>query len=139
MDFSKFDELPDSLSEGTLENYFNQLVDIYENSKDNISYIELTEAIYQLSERQWHTYKILNDKIKNEIDILMKNILDANSFDLIDNATSIIAYLGLPESFKALQEMLQENLSDEVRELIEETIEELEGNVENPYSGLESI
>ncbi|KYC80296.1 hypothetical protein MOE82_12565 [Bacillus licheniformis] len=137
MDFSKFDELPDSLSEDTLEKYFNQIVDIYESAKDSISYIELSEAIYQLSERQWHTYKILDDKIKHKIDILIKNILDANSYDLIDNATSIIAYLGLPESFKALQEMIKENPSEEVRELIEETIEELEGNVENPYSGLE--
>ncbi|MCJ2144894.1 hypothetical protein ABE057_16970 [Bacillus paralicheniformis] len=137
MDFSKFDELPDSLSEDTLEKYFNQIVDIYESAKDNVNYIELSEAIYQLSERQWNTYKILDDKIKHKIDILIKNILDANSYDLIDNATSIIAYLGLPESFKALQEMIKENPSEEVRELIEETIEELEGNVENPYSGLE--
>ncbi|MBU8683514.1 hypothetical protein MOE23_01055 [Bacillus haynesii] len=137
MDFSKFNELPDSLPEDTLEKYFNQIVDIYESAKDSVSYIELSEAIYQLSERQWHTYKILDDKIKHKIDILIKNILDANSFDLIDNATSIIAYLGLPESFKALQEMIKENPSEEVRELIEETIEELEGNVENPYSGLE--
>lgn len=137
MDFSKFDELPDSLSEDTLEKYFNQIVDIYESAKDNVNYIELLEAIYQLSERQWNTYKILDDKIKHKIDILIKNILDANSYDLIDNATSIIAYLGLPESFKALQEMIKENPSEEVRELIEETIEELEGNFENPYSGLE--
>ncbi|MBC8621333.1 hypothetical protein SFC17_13955 [Bacillus paralicheniformis] len=137
MDFSKFDELPDSLSEDTLEKYFNQIVDIYESAKDNVNYIELSEAIYQLSERQWNTYKILDDKIKHKIDILIKNILDANSYDLIDNATSIIAYLGLPESFKALQEMIKKNPSEEVRELIEETIEELEGNVENPYSGLE--
>ena len=139
MDFSKFDELPDSLPEDTLEKYFNQIVDIYESAKDkdSVNYIELSEAIYQLSERQWHTYKILDDKIKHKIDMLIKNILDANSYDLIDNATSIIAYLGLPESFKALQEMIKENPSEEVRELIEETIEELEGNVENPYSGLE--
>ncbi len=117
MDFSKFDELPDSLSEDTLEKYFNQIVDIYESAKDNVNYIELSEAIYQLSERQWNTYKILDDKIKHKIDILIKNILDANSYDLIDNATSIIAYLGLPESFKALQEMIKENPSEEVREL----------------------
>ncbi|MDE1376322.1 hypothetical protein [Bacillus licheniformis] len=137
MDFSKFDELPDSLSKDTLEKYFNQIVDIYESAKDNVNYIELLEAIYQLSERQWHTYKILDDKIKHKIDTLIKNILDVNSYDLIDNATSIIAYLGLPERIKALQEMIKENPSEEVRELIEETIEELEGNVENPYSGLE--
>ena len=137
MDFSKFDELPDSLSEDTLEKYFNQIVDIYESAKDNVNYIELSEAIYQLSERQWNTYKILDDKIKHKIDILIKNILDANSYDLIDNATSIIAYLGLPESFKALQEMIKENPSEEVRALLAETNEELEGNFENPYSGLE--
>lgn len=59
--------------------------------------------------------------------------MDVNSYDLMDNATSIIAYLGLPESFQALQEMIrEEKISDEVIELIEE----LEGNIENPYSGL---
>ncbi|WP_439024600.1 hypothetical protein [Bacillus halotolerans] len=63
--------------------------------------------------------------------------MDPNSYDLMDNATSIIAYLGLPESYKALQEMIKENLSDDIQKLIEETIEELEGNIENPYSGLE--
>ncbi|ATH92792.1 hypothetical protein [Bacillus glycinifermentans] len=134
MDFSKFDELPDSLSEDTLEKYFNQMIEMYESTKGTVSKIELSEAIYQLSERQWHTYKILNGKIKHKVDILIKNILDVNSYDLIDNATSIIAYLGLPESFQALQEMMiEEKFSDEVKELIEE----LEGNVENPYSGLE--
>jgi len=46
MDFSKFDELPDSLPEDTLEKYFNQIVDIYESAKDSVSYIELSEAIY---------------------------------------------------------------------------------------------
>ena len=134
MDFSKFDELPDSLSEDTLEKYFNQMIEMYESTKGTVSKIELSEAIYQLSERQWHTYKILNGKIKHKVDILIKNILDVNSYDLIDNATSIIAYLGLPKSFQALQEMMiEEKFSDEVKELIEE----LEGNVENPYSGLE--
>lgn len=110
------------------------MIEMYESTKGTVSKIELSEAIYQLSERQWHTYKILNGKIKHKVDILIKNILDVNSYDLIDNATSIIAYLGLPESFQALQEMMiEEKFSDEVKELIEE----LEGNVENPYSGLE--
>lgn len=133
MDFSKFDELPDSLSQDTLEKYFNQMIEMYESTKDTVSKIELSEAIYQLSERQWHTYKMLEGKIKHKVDIWIKNILDVNSYDLMDNATSIIAYLGLPESFQALQEMIrEEKISDEVIELIEE----LEGNIENPYSGL---
>ncbi|KXJ38116.1 hypothetical protein AX282_18210 [Bacillus spizizenii] len=137
MDISKFDELPDTLSVETLEEFFNEVIDICANKKDNVSNIELSEAIYQLSERQWNTYKILDGKIKHKVDIVIRDLLDPNSYDLMDNATSIIAYLGLPESYKALQEMIKENLSDDIKELIEETIEELEGNIENPYSGLE--
>ncbi|MBL4963132.1 hypothetical protein [Bacillus halotolerans] len=137
MDISKFNELPDTLSVETLEAFFNEVIDAYASKKDNVSNIEFSEAIYQLSERQWNTYKILDEKIKHKVDIIIRDLLDPNSYDLMDNATSIIAYLGLPESYKALQEMIKENLSDDIQELIEETIEELEGNIENPYSGLE--
>ncbi|MBU8786976.1 MULTISPECIES: hypothetical protein [Bacillus] len=69
MDFSKFDELPDSLSQDTLEKYFNQMIEMYESTKDTVSKIELSEAIYRLSERQWHTYKMLDGKIKHKADI----------------------------------------------------------------------
>ncbi|MGK9267879.1 hypothetical protein KXR56_14620 [Bacillus inaquosorum] len=136
MDIFKFDELPDTLSVETLEELFNEVIDAYANKKDNVSNIELSEAIYQLLERQWNTYKVLDGKIKHKLDIIIRDLLDPNSYDLMDNATSIIAYLGLPESYKALKEMIKENLRDDIKEPIEETIEELKGNNENPYSGL---
>ncbi|USP95353.1 hypothetical protein ABZM97_20345 [Bacillus vallismortis] len=72
------------------------------------------------------------EKIKHKVDIIIRDLLEPNSYDLMDNATSIIAYLGLPESYKALQEMIKENLSGDIKELIEE----LEENIENSYSGL---
>lgn len=54
----------------------------------------------------------------------------------MDNVTSIIAYLGLKESIQALKEIDKSNLGLDVRKLIEETINELDGNIDDPYSGL---
>lgn len=45
------------------------MIEMYESTKDTVSKIELSEAIYQLSERQWHTYKMLEGKIKHKVDI----------------------------------------------------------------------
>ncbi|MBD8032189.1 hypothetical protein [Solibacillus merdavium] len=136
MDFSKFDELPDYLSEEILKMYFEQVIDYYENNGD-ISKIDLSEAIYQLAERQWHTYKYLDEKIKDKVDSIVQEILDPNSYELMDNVTSIIAYLGLSNSFQTLKEIDSTSLSINVKEVIEETINELDGNIGNPYSGLE--
>lgn len=136
MDFSIFDELPDYLSEDILKVYFIQVIDYY-GSTENVSKIDFSESIYQLSERQWHSYKCLDEVIKQKVDLIIKEILDPNSYELMDNVTSIIAYLGLSESFQALKEIDKTNLSVNVRKLIEETINELDGNIDNPYSGLE--
>lgn len=136
MDFSIFDELPDYLSEDILKMYYTQVIDYYE-STENVSKIDFSEGIYQLSERQWHTYKSLDEVIKQKVDLIIKEILDPNSYELMDNVTSIIAYLGLSESFQALKEIDKTNLSVDVRKLIDETINELDENIDNPYSGLE--
>ncbi|MGG4548925.1 hypothetical protein ABER02_14120 [Rossellomorea marisflavi] len=90
-----------------------------------------------MSERQWHTYKALDEVIKQKVDRIMIEVLDPFSYELMDNVTSIIAYLGLTESFQALKEIDQTNLGVDVRELIEETINELDGNIHHPYSGIE--
>ncbi|WP_439024601.1 hypothetical protein [Bacillus halotolerans] len=66
MDISKFNELPDTLSVETLEAFFNEVIDAYASKKDNVSNIEFSEAIYQLSERQWNTYKILDEKLNTK-------------------------------------------------------------------------
>ncbi|MFY0521522.1 hypothetical protein ACOMCU_27465 [Lysinibacillus sp. UGB7] len=136
MDFSIFDELSDYLPEEILMKYFNQIINYYE-STGNVSIIDLSEAIYQLSERQWHTYKCLAENTKHKVDRIIKEIIDTDSYELMDNVASIIAYLGLPESFQTLKEIDRTNLSANVRKLIEETINELDGNIDNPYSGLE--
>ncbi|WP_010173793.1 hypothetical protein [Bacillus coahuilensis] len=136
MDFSILDELPDYLSEETLKMYFNQVIEYYE-STESVNKIDFSEGIYQLSERQWHTYKPLDVLIKQKVDLIIKEILDPISYELMDNVTSIIAYLGLTESFQALKEIDKTNLGVDVRKLIEETINELDGNIDNPYSGIE--
>ena len=67
----------------------------------------------------------------------MKEILDSNSYGTMDSATSIIAYLGLTESFQALKAVDKTSILAYVRKLIEDTVNELEGNNDNLYSGLE--
>lgn len=103
---------------------------------ENVSEIGVFEGMYQLSERYWRIYKLLDLALK-KVEIIVKGTLDQNSYELMENVASTIAYLGLSESFQVLKEINRINLSDDVRKLIDETINELDGNFDTPYSGLE--
>jgi len=137
MEFSKFEGLPDYLSVEILEMYFNQVIDYYYENIESVNLIDLLEGLFHLAERQWHTYHLLNEEIKERIESIIVEIIDPNSFEILDSVTSIIALLGLTKSFQALKKLDKRNLIFPVRELIEETIKELDGHVENPYSSLE--
>lgn len=137
LDINHFNELPDNLSEKELQFYFNLAIEYFENTME-VNPTIMSEALYELAVRQWHIYKHLDSNTKGKIDLIVSNLIDANSYDLMDNIASVIAYLGLEKSFQVLKELVErDDVNNDVRQLLVETIGELEGNVHNPYSGLE--
>ncbi|NBI31140.1 hypothetical protein [Chengkuizengella marina] len=135
MNIEFYQNLPDRMSKSDLKIHFNKLLHLYNTTKDYTKF-EFSEVLYQLSERQWYTYEVLDGKLQMEIDKLTKELWDQNSYEVVDNVTSIVAHLGLKESYQIIKQSLSSNLDNNIKGLIEETIKELDGNNEDPYSGM---
>lgn len=135
MNLSKYRELPDYLSVTELNSHFIELLG-YIEANYNASPLEISEALYELAERQFNTYEHLEESLKERVDTWGVSIWNIDNFKLIDNLLSLIALLGLEKSFlTAKASLVNINLNPEVRKEIEATVTELEGNVSDPYSG----
>ena len=93
-----FEDLPDYMPVKILEKYFMDILDYAEHSKD-VSNEEVSEVLYELTIRQWHTYELLNEVICDRIERWIGNVWDTKSIVLVDSLTSVISNLGLQKSF----------------------------------------
>jgi hypothetical protein len=135
MDLNKYRDLPDYLSVTELNSLFSELLG-YIEANYAASPLGISEALYELAERQFNTYENLEESLKERIDNWAISIWNIDNHKLIANLLSLIALLGLQKSFlTAKTSLANTNLNPEVRKDIEDTVSELEGNVSDPYSG----
>ena len=132
--FETYESLPDYMEVTELCEYFHNFLNQVNSEQYNL--VEALEALLELSDRQWHTYEILDTCVKNKVEGWLISVLDLDAEDYVEYATSIIGRLGLVELHKILKDSLKTNLNKEVRDIIEETVNELNGHVEDPYYGM---
>lgn len=130
--------LPESLNNEELNSYFNKVLS-YANSIDNINTsdaVEILEILCALADKQWHTYKLVDETIKLNIETFIKKTLNLKSIEYVDYTTTIIAYLGLEDSYKILEDSLILNLDESVRKIIIDFVLEIRNSIKNPYNGM---
>ncbi|KAB2328624.1 hypothetical protein F7731_24685 [Cytobacillus depressus] len=136
MDLNMYRNLPDYLSANEIKSHFNEVLGFVELNYA-ASPLAISEAFYELAERQWNTFEYLEKSLKNRVDNWVVCNWKIDNHLLTDNLLSLIALLGLEKSFLTAKAFLANtNLTTEVRKEIENTIKELEGNVSDPYSGM---
>lgn len=129
-------ELPDYMDARVLEKYFYDFLKHIKTSRE-LSLQEASEALYELADRQWHTYELISSNVRYEIENWIEEVWNLNSKGFIDNITSVIGYLGLGRSFKLIKQSLELDIKDkEIKQILLDTVKELDGNVEDPYSGM---
>ncbi|WP_053376559.1 hypothetical protein [Paenibacillus sp. FJAT-27812] len=102
-------------------------------SKSQTNEVEETlAALLELSDRQWHTYELLDNVIKNEVENWIISKCKKESFNAIDLITLIIGRLGLVKAYEHVKSLL-DDLANEIRATIQETVAELDGHVEDPW------
>lgn len=134
----EYSDLPDYMTVEDLEKYFTELIN-YAIKISGIDDESIAEALYELSDRQWHTYELINKDIKDSIEEWINKVWNTNSTELIDSITSIIGMLGLVKSFELVKKSINEDISCEVREILKMTIKELNIHVGDPYSGMRHL
>lgn len=138
MKIDELQSLTENVTTEQLNLYFVKVLE-YANSIDSINTCEIInvlEILCELSDKQWHTYRLVHETIKFNIEMFIKKTLNLKSLDYINYVTEIIAYLGLEDSFKILKDALNLPLDETVRREINEFVLELEDSIENPYNGM---
>lgn len=125
-------DLPDYMTTDELEKHFIELID-FAGKVSEVNDEKISEALYELSDRQWHTYEILSDALKKKIEDWINKSWNTKSPELIENITSIIGRLGLAKSFELVKKTINEDISDEIKEILETTIKEINGHIDDPY------
>lgn len=140
-----YGELPDDLSKEYLETLFIDMLNFIESDQalEQIDFI--IDGLWELSNRQWHTYEILNESIKIRIDSFLrdninKGVWRSHPILFLNKLLGIIGNLGLSNSYISIKEMeinnVPEKYVDKIRKFIMEVDYHKKGQIENPYSML---
>lgn len=131
-------DLPDYMTTEELEKHFAKLIDLAEKVS-SVNDEKISEALYELSDRQWHTYEMLSDTLKEKIEDWVNKAWNTKSPELIENITSIIGRLGLVKSFELVKKSINEDISDEIKVILETTIKEINGHIDDPYYSMKKL
>lgn len=138
MKIDDLQSLPECVNVEQLNAYFIKVLE-YADSIDNTNNLEIInilEVLSELSDKQWHTYELVDETIKFNIERFIKKTLNLKSLDYINYVTEIVSYLGLENSYKTLKDALNLPLDEPIRKEITEFVLELEASIKNPYNGM---
>lgn len=131
-----FQNLPDYMSTDELKVEFNNFVKSIE--ANDYELLDALQSLIELADRQWHTYELIDEMLKEIIEDWLIRVIDFNSEEIIEYETSVIGRLGLSKLFSLMKEALSTDLKKEVRQIIDETIAEIGDHVIDPYHGMKS-
>lgn len=128
-----YQSLPESPSVALMENEFDYLID---NLLPNLNFNDLLPILYELSDRQWNTYTIADDKIKDAVSGYLIKFMNINSENEVDSALHISLAMGLPSVYFYILNNFDNIVNVNVKNLINEYREEIV-DIANPYIGME--
>ncbi|MES2849757.1 MAG: hypothetical protein V4685_11925 [Bacteroidota bacterium] len=128
-----YQDLPGTMEEAAVKNEFINLLEIaYKNSIPS-GYV--FDALYELADRQYHTYSYLDKSTKQKIvEWLFRNWVIDSKF--IETIGMIVGSIGLSEVIPMLKKSIDTTLSKEIKSQLEKIIIEIEPHCENPYHDL---
>lgn len=137
MDLNLIKNLPDQLESNEIKLYFNEVLkEVNVESVLDKEYV--AQALWELSERQWHTYEVLDNETKERVNDWIKfhftGILSKQFVELIGG---IIGMLGLQKAYDAFKEVYNKViLPDHLKDEFENIFREYGDDVSDPYKEL---
>lgn len=133
---TEFYKLPDYLENDILKKYFIEFLTYYCNNKDiTVVYYALRELL-ELSDRQWHTYELLDKEVKEQLENYLKLVIDFEDEKIMDYILCIVPRIGMGNLFDYILKHKKDIQNETVLANIDESEIEYGKNVDNPYSGM---
>ncbi|MCM3206108.1 hypothetical protein [Paenibacillus illinoisensis] len=136
MNIGDFEKLPDRLPTELLISLFRNVLKEFEDMR--LDKKEFLLILAELTDRQIMTYELLEEKTRDDVDVVVERLWNTNSYDDVDVILSIVVNLGLEKSYHKIKESIKEdNIDIIILNEIKETIMEVGDNISNPYYDLE--
>ena len=97
---------------------------------------DIADALFALSERQWNTYELADQKLRVAVSDKIKQIWDGRNTVRAEALIGVIGFLGLGDTFRHLLSLPKSMMSDEVRLQLDEASKDFGDTVDDPYSGM---
>lgn len=136
-----YNELPDYMTVSELQELFRGFLEAV-NNPNGVNLDLFIAGLSELSNRQWHTYTILEENLRTNIDdwvkaILISDIWQTKSVYFIRQMLSAIGNLGLVNSYLFVKEIsnreIDPSLKNEISDFISEIDKFKNGHVDDPY------
>lgn len=131
---SYYDALPDTMTAEDLRHEFSSIIDSIAIQRKKRG--ECLQALWALSDRQWHSYTVLEEPLKTQLDTFLIACWDGFDLACVELAISVSAGLGLQGTHDFILSRKADEVSFEVAEAIEDAIAQLGTDVSDPYSGM---
>jgi len=122
------------MPEGDIRSELVALLRDFENQ--DLGRLEFSKSLLELSDRQWHTYTILDFELKCQVEEILKLIWDGQDLELVEIIIGVVARLGLEEVYNFVRTYPVEKLSLKVSSEIKVALAEIGNSVSDPYSGM---
>jgi hypothetical protein len=126
-------KLPDIMPCELVEKEFEKIIFETKNVSKRDEQLLLLSAYFELSERQWNNYTLLNSNLLNEIDSILITLWDKKSLENTETILGVIGMLGLQKTYEQIKASLSQKLTKDVKQEILEAIQEFGETVTNPY------
>lgn len=126
----------DGLSQVSPKDDFEFLIQIVEQTGNELMFDTILEAFVSLADKQWETYEAISDRLKESLHSTLRLLWDKDSLDSTEKIIGIIGRLGLEKSFSYLLKSTDHLSNASVKHAILSAAEEFGDSVSDPYSGM---
>lgn len=132
-----YSSLPDGMEPEALAKEFEELLSEAART-GSPSDLEIAEALCELADRQWHTYRTLRDDLRASVATWLRDHWDVGSTTFVEHAICTIGRLGLQELMPKVEAGLEPDTPSDVRDLLRDYWEETSGDVSDPFKGMKA-
>jgi hypothetical protein len=128
-----YQSLPETMPIESVKNEINTLLDTAGQEKK--LRVSVFNALYELADRQYHTYSHLDRYTKDKIIHWLLQNWEIDEI-LLESIGMIAGGIGLPEILQVLKKNKTEKLPQKSIDRLEEIINEIEAHCDDPYHDL---
>jgi hypothetical protein len=135
MDITHYEQLPDGMTAADVAREFERLLS--EAEQPGVLCVPIAEALWQLADRQWHTYELLRPDLRARVERwLQQHWLPDPEF--IEWMGGIAGNLGLTGVIPLLEQTAREFSAVEFGQQIQKTLREIKPHIDDPYWSMRS-